>query len=127
MTAKKAITTDKAPAALGPYSQAVQTGNSLYISGQLGINPAAGKIVNGGITAQARQALLNVEAILTAGGFSKEEVVQVQIFLTDMPAFRAVNDIYTQFFSEPFPARAVTEVSALPAGGLIEITAIAVK
>ena len=110
-----------------PYSQAIQTGNTLYLSGQLGIDPVAGKLVEGGVTAQAEQALKNVQAILTAAGFAVSEIVQVQVFLTNIADFSAVNGVYKEFFKEPYPARAAFSVAALPAGGSVEILAVAVK
>ena len=125
MSAMNAITTDQAPRALGPYSQACRMGETLYVSGQLGIDPATGQLAPGGIGEEARRALLNLQAILKAAEFTMRQVVQVQIFLTDMKAFGEVNEIYKTFFAEPYPARAVVEVSALPAGGRVEVMAIA--
>jgi 2-iminobutanoate/2-iminopropanoate deaminase len=124
---RKAINTDSAPAAIGPYSQAIQAGNILYLSGQLGIDPVTGKLVEGGVTSQATQALKNVQAILAAAGFTVTDVVQVQVFLTNISDFSAVNAIYKDFFKEPYPARAAFAVAALPAGGTVEILAVAVK
>lgn len=127
MSEKKAIQTDQAPRALGPYSQACRIGDTLYVSGQLGLDPAGGKLAEGGLAEQARQALENLRGILTAAGYRMNDVVQVQIFLTDMKAFGDLNDIYTTFFTEPYPARAVVQVAALPAGGQVEILAVARK
>lgn len=124
---RKAIQTERAPKALGPYSQAVQVGQSLYVSGQLGIDPTAGRLVDGGTADQARQALLNIQAIVTAAGFSMQDVVQVQIYLADMADFPAVNEVYKTFFQEPYPARAAVQAAGLPAGGRIEILAVAQK
>ncbi len=124
---RKAIQTERAPKAIGPYSQAVQIGQTLYISGQLGIDPAAGRLVDGGTAEQARQALLNIQAIVTAAGFSIQDVVQVQIFLADMADFAAVNEVYKTFFLEPYPARAAVQAAGLPAGARIEILAVAQK
>lgn len=124
---RKAITTNAAPAAIGPYSQAVLAGNTLYISGQLGIDPATGKLADGGVAAQARQALKNTLAILAAAGFTPDHVVQVQIFLTDIADFADVNAVYKDAFTEPFPARAAFAVAALPAAAAVEILAVAVK
>lgn len=124
---RKAIQTDQAPAAIGPYSQAIQVDKNLYISGQLGIAPATGKLVTGSVTAQARQALLNVQAICTAAGFSLAEVVQVQVFLANIDDFKAVNEVYKEFFKDTYPARAAFQVGALPVGGAVEILAVAVK
>lgn len=127
MSTRKVIQTDKAPKAIGPYSQALQVGDSLYLSGQLGIDPAAGKLVEGGAADQARQALTNIQAILSEAGFDIKDIVQVQIFLADIGDFAKVNEIYKTFFTEPYPARAAVQVSALPAGAAVEIVAVAQK
>lgn len=124
---RKAIHTEQAPRALGPYSQAVQIGQTLYISGQLGLEPSTGRLVEGGIEAQARQALLNIQAIVSAAGFSMRDVAWVQVFLADLSDFAAVNEVYRSFFEEPYPARAAVQAAALPGGGRIEITAMAQK
>ena len=127
MTQRKAIQTDKAPAAIGPYSQALLVGNTLYISGQLGIDPATGKRVDGDTAAQAEQALKNIMAILMEENMSMHNVAQVQVFLADIADFAAVNAVYKSFFSEPYPARAAIQAGALPAGGSVEILVTAVK
>ena len=127
MTERKVILTDTAPAAIGPYSQAMLVGNALYISGQLGIDPATGKLVEGGTAAQAKQALENVMAILMKANMSMRDVVQVQVFLADIADFKAVNEVYKTFFQEPYPARAAIQAGALPASGLVEILVTAVK
>ena len=127
MTQRKAIQTDTAPAAIGPYSQALLAGNTLYISGQLGIDPATGKLIEGGTAEQARQALKNIMAILMDQNMSMHNVVQVQVFLTDIADFKAVNEVYKTFFAEPYPARAAVQVAALPAGASVEILATAIK
>ena len=127
MTERKAIQTDKAPAAIGPYSQALMVGNTLYISGQLGIDPTTGKMVEGPGATQAKQALKNIMAILMEVNMSMHNVVQVQVFLTDIADFEAVNEVYKTFFAEPYPARAAFGVAALPAGGSVEILATAIK
>lgn len=127
MTERKAIQTDTAPKAIGPYSQALLANNMLYISGQLGIDPATGKLAEGGTAAQAKQALKNVMAILMDQNMSMSNVVQVQVFLTDIGDFAAVNEIYKTFFTEPYPARAAVQVAALPAGACVEILATAIK
>ena len=127
MSNHKAIQTKNAPAAIGPYSQAVQVGNSLYISGQLGIDPATGQIVSGRIVAETNQALENVKTILTEAHFSLANVVHVQVFLADINDFAEMNKVYASFFTEPYPARAVVEVSQLPINGKIEIMVTAVK
>lgn len=124
---RRIISTAHAPQAIGPYSQAVQVDKTLYISGQLGIEPTSGALVQGGVAAQAKQALLNIQAILTAADFSLADVVQVQIFLTHIADFPAVNEVYKQFFNPPYPARATVAVAGLPAGAGVEILAVAVK
>lgn len=127
MTQRKAIQTDKAPAAIGPYSQALLVGNTLYISGQLGIDPATGKLVDGDTAAQAEQALKNIMAILMEENMSMHNVAQVQVFLADIADFAAVNAVYKSFFSEPYPARAAIQAGALPAGGSVEILVTAIR
>lgn len=126
MAEKKVIATDKAPKAIGAYSQGVLAGNVLFVSGQLGIDPLTGKMVEGGVAAQARQALTNVMAILMAANMSLRDAVQVQVFLVDIADFAAVNEVYKEFFTEPYPARAAFAVAALPAGGRVEILVTAV-
>ena len=123
---REIISSPNAPAAIGPYSQAVRAGDVLYLSGQLGLDPATGELGTS-FAAQARQALKNQEAILEAAGFSLGDVVQCQVFLTDMENYREFNDIYSEYFTEDFPARAVLEVSRIPADGLVEIMMVAVR
>ena len=127
MTERKTIQTDKAPAAIGPYSQALLVGNTLYISGQLGIDPTTGKLVDGGTADQAEQALKNVMAVLMEVNMSMHNVAQVQVFLADIADFATVNEVYKTFFAEPYPARAAIQAGALPAGGSVEILVTAVK
>ncbi|OQY03080.1 MAG: reactive intermediate/imine deaminase [Planctomycetales bacterium 4572_13] len=127
MTKRKAVQTDIAPAAMGPYSQALLMGNTLYISGQLGIDPATGKMVDGPTAAQAEQALKNIMAILMEANMSMHNVVQAQVFLADIGDFSAVNEVYKTFFAEPYPARAAIQAGALPAGGSVEILVTAVN
>jgi len=127
VNAKEIIASPNAAKAIGPYSQAVKLGNTLYLSGQLGLDPKTGKFVEGGFEAQARQALKNQQAILEDAGFSLEDVVQVQVFVTDLENYKFFNGIYQEFFKSDFPARAVLEVSRIPADGLIEIMMVAVK
>jgi len=124
---KEVIHTENAPKAIGPYSQAVRIGSSLYLSGQLGIDPQTGAFAEGGIEAQARQALINQRAVLKAAGFRLADVVQCQVFITDMNHYPRFNEIYQTFFTETFPARAVVEVSRLPRDGLVEIMMVAVR
>lgn len=127
MTPRKAIQTDKAPAAIGPYSQALLVGNTLYISGQLGIDPATGKMIEGDTTAQTKQALTNIMAILMEENMSMHNIVQVQVFLADIKDFATVNEVYKTFFTEPYPARAAIQAGALPAGASVEILVTAIK
>ena len=124
---KKVISTPNAPAAIGPYSQAIRVGSMLYLSGQLGLDPKTGKFVPGGFEAQARQALKNQQAVLEAAGFSLSDVVQCQVFVKDLNNYPKFNAIYKEFFKKDYPARAVLEVSRIPADGLIEIMMVAVK
>ena len=124
---REVISSPGAPAAIGPYSQAIRVGNSLYISGQLGIDPRTGTFAQGGFEAQARQALENQVAVLNEAGFKLEDVVQCQVFVKDMELYPTFNSIYKECFTENFPARAVLEVSRIPADGLVEIMMVAVK
>ena len=121
---KKAIVTNHAPAAIGPYSQAIRAGGMLYVSGMLGIDPTGGELKEG-VLAQAEQALKNLTAVLVEAGVDTSAVVKTTVFLTDMGAFGGVNEIYAKYFTAPFPARSCVEVRALPKGGLFEIEAIA--
>ena len=123
---REIISSSRAPAAIGPYSQAVRIGNMLYLSGQLGINPETGQLVEG-FKAQARQALVNQKAVIEEAGFSLRDVVQCQVFVKDMNDYANFNAIYTQYFTSDFPARAVLEVSRIPADGLVEIMMVAVR
>lgn len=125
---KQTITTDKAPAALGPYSQAVKTagGTTIYISGQLGIDPATMKFVGDTVAEQCQQVMTNMGAILTAAGADFSKVVKTTIYLADMADFAAVNEVYGKFFEDNPPARATIEVAELPLSGLVEIDAVAV-
>lgn len=120
---KKVVHTDKAPAAIGPYSQAMQAGHFLFTSGQLGIN-AQGEIV-GDVKTQTKQALENLKAILEAGGTELNQVLKTAVFLANMDDFAAVNEVYASYFSEPYPARSAYQVAKLPKGGLVEIEAVA--
>lgn len=121
------IHTPKAPAAIGPYSQAIQAGNMVFVSGQIPVDPATGEFAGNDITTQTHQSLSNVKAILEEGGFSLSDVVKTTVLLADMGDFAAMNAVYAQFFSEPFPARAAFAVKQLPKGALVEIEAIARK
>ena len=122
---KKVISTSKAPAAIGPYSQAIQVGNLIYTSGQIPINPATGSFVEGGIKEQTRQSLLNVKAILEEAGLTMHNVVKTTVFMADMNDFADMNAVYAEFFSEPYPARSAVAVKTLPKGALVEIEVVA--
>ena len=121
----KVISTKKAPAAIGPYSQAIQVGNLVYTSGQIPIDPAIGTFVEGGIKEQTRQSLTNVKAILEEAGLSMSNVVKTTVFLADMNDFADMNAVYAEFFAEPYPARSAVAVKTLPKGALIEIEVVA--
>ena len=123
----KIIHTEKAPAAIGPYSQAVQAGNLLFVSGQIPVDPATGNFAGDDITTQAHQSLTNVKNILVAAGFSLSDVVKTTVLLYDIADFAAMNAIYAEFFTAPCPARACFAVKDLPKGALVEIEAIACK
>ncbi|MDR0647943.1 MAG: RidA family protein [Synergistaceae bacterium] len=122
---KKTISTENAPAAVGPYSQAVWAGDFLYCSGQLGLDPATGALAGPDTASQAERSLLNVKALLESQGLSMSDVVKSLIFLTDMSDFKAVNEAYAKFFSSQPPARSCVAVKALPLGGSVEIEVIA--
>lgn len=121
------IHTDRAPAAIGPYSQAVQTGNLLFVSGQIPIDPATGAFAGSDIAAQTRQSLTNLEAILEAAGYTCADVVKTTVLLSDMADFAAMNAVYGEFFPANAPARAAFAVKELPRGALVEIEAVACK
>lgn len=124
---REVVSSPDAPAAIGPYSQAIKAGNMLFLAGQLGIDPKTGKFAGEDFKSQARQALKNQKAVLTQAGFSLEDVVQCQVFVIDLNNYPGFNHIYKEYFSKDYPARAVLEVSRIPADGLIEIMMIAVK
>ena len=123
----KAISTKNAPAAIGPYSQAIEAGGMVFASGQLPINPATGAFPEGGIKEQTSQSILNAEAILKEAGCSLANVVKTTVLLADIADFAAMNEVYASFFSEPFPARSAFAVRDLPKGALVEIEMIAAK
>jgi 2-iminobutanoate/2-iminopropanoate deaminase len=124
----KPVSTQLAPAAIGPYSQAVDSGAGLvFLSGQLPIDPATGAFPEGGVREQTRQSILNAKAILEAAGLSLARVVKTTVFLADMGDFAAMNEVYAQFFAEPFPARSAVAVKTLPKGALVEIECIAAR
>ena len=124
----KPIHTEKAPAAIGPYSQAIDSGAGLvFVSGQLPIDPATGAFPEGGVAEQTRQSLLNARAILQAAGLDLKNVVKTTVFLADMADFGAMNEVYAQFFAAPFPARSAVAVKDLPKGARVEIECIATR
>jgi len=122
---KEVISTPKAPAAIGPYSQAIKVGNLVYTSGQIPIDPATGSFVEGGIKEQTRQSLLNVKAILEAAGLTMGNVVKTTVFMADMNDFADMNAIYAEFFRKTYPARSAVAVKTLPKGALVEIEVVA--
>lgn len=122
---KKVIIAEKAPAAIGPYSAAVSTGHLVFTAGQLGLDPATGDLVEGGIQAQTRQALTNLQAVLEAAGTGLEHVIKTTVFLKDINEFGQMNAIYGEFFTSDFPARSAFQVGALPKGAAVEIEAVA--
>lgn len=123
----KPIVTSAAPAAIGPYSQAIEVNGFVYASGQLPIDPATGAFPEGGVQEQTRQSLLNVKAILEEAGLTLANVVKTTVYLADMGDFAAMNEIYSQFFSQPFPARSAVAVKALPKGALVEVEVITAR
>jgi len=122
---KKTVKTDKAPAAIGPYSQAVDAGDFVFVAGQVPIVPAQGKIVEDRVAGQTRQVLVNIREILAAAGLGLDSVVKTTVFLKSMGDFREMNEVYAEFFSKDPPARATIEVAGLPLGALVEIEAVA--
>ena len=123
---RKIISTDQAPAAIGPYSQAVKAGGLVFASGQIPLNVATGEMVETRVKGQTRQVLMNLRAVLEAAGSGLEKVVKTTVFITSMEDFPAVNQVYAEFFDKTPPARACVEVSALPKGALVEIEAVAI-
>lgn len=124
---KKVIATKNAPAAVGPYSQAVLAGDNLFISGQLPMDPITGKFVSEDVAEQTEQSLKNMAAILEEAGMSFDNVVKTTVLLADIKDFLAMNEVYAKFFNEPYPARAAFEVANLPLGARVEIEAVAYK
>lgn len=123
----KQISTQNAPAAIGPYSQAIEVNGFVYASGQLPINPATGAFPEGGVKEQTRQSLLNVKAILEEAGLALSNVVKTTVYLADIGDFAAMNEVYSQFFAQPFPARSAIAVKALPKGALVEVEVVAAR
>lgn len=124
---KKQIATDKAPAALGPYSQAIMVGDTLYASGQVPIDPATGDLSGDTIEVQAKQVFENLTQVLAAAGMDFGNVVKTTVFLTDLANFATVNEIYASYFVQPYPARSCVQIAALPKGSLLEVELVAVK
>lgn len=124
---KKVIFTEKAPAAIGPYSQAVEVNGMIFMSGQIPINPATGEFVEGGIKEQTTQVFENIKNVLAEAGLSFENVVKTTVFLSDMSLFADMNAVYGSYFTAPFPARSAVAVKALPKGALVEIECLAVR
>lgn len=122
----QAIHTENAPAAIGPYSQAVKAGDTIYVSGQLPVDPATGEFAGDDIKTQTKQSLTNIKNILEKAGAGMENVVKTTVLLADIADFAAMNEVYATFFTEPFPARAAFQVAAVPKGAKVEIEAIAV-
>ena len=123
---RQAIHSDRAPAAIGPYSQAVRAGDTVYFSGQVPIDPATGELVEGDITVQARRAFDNLRAVCDAAGGSFDDIVRVGLYLTNLAQFAAVNAVMGEYFAQPYPARSTIEVSALPKGAAFEVDAVMV-
>jgi 2-iminobutanoate/2-iminopropanoate deaminase len=124
---RRIISTENAPKALAVYSQGVQVGDALYLAGQIGLDPATRKLVEGGVQAETRRAIENCRAVLEAAGYSLEDVVQVQVFLVDIGDYQAMNEVYATYFKESPPARAALAVAALPGGAQVEVLMTAVK
>ena len=123
---KQVVVAENAPKAIGPYSAGIKIGNFVYTAGQLGIDPATGDFVEGGVEAETRQALQNLKAVLEAAGTSLENVIKTTVFLRDMNDFAAMNGVYAQFFTANYPARSAVQVARLPKDGAVEIEAVAV-
>lgn len=125
MTQHSMVRTDGAPRAIGPYSQAISAGGWVYTAGQIGLDPASGELVSGGIQAQTRRVLENLKAVLAAAGCAMQDVVKATIYLTDLGDYQAVNALWAEYFSVVPPARSAVQVAALPRGGLIEVDVVA--
>ncbi len=124
---KKVIASPEAPTAVGPYSQAIAVGNTLYCAGQIPLNPATGELIEGDVKAQTERVLENLGGVLRANGMTYADVVKTTVFLTDLANFAAMNEVYARYFSEPFPARSTIQVAGLPKGSQVEIEALAIK
>lgn len=124
---KQVIATNKAPKAIGPYSQGIKVNNTLYLAGQIALDPTTGEMVKGGIEDQTQQVIKNLEAVLKEAGFELYDVVQTQIFLSDLNHYQAMNDVYSKYFNNSPPARAVVEAARIPRDALIEMMLVAKK
>lgn len=124
---KKVISTDQAPAAIGPYSQAIEIGNLIFTSGMIPINPATGELVTGSVEAQAEQAFSNLQHLIEASGSSMDKVIKTVVFIQNMEDFGKINEIYAKYFPEPYPARSCVEVARLPKDVALEVEAIVEK
>ncbi|TDI97686.1 MAG: RidA family protein [Caldithrix sp.] len=124
---KEVISSEKAPAAIGPYSQAIRAGNTLYLAGQIAINPATGKMIEGGVEDQTHRVLKNIQAVLEEAGFTISDVVQSQVFLADLNDYGVMNGVYATYFKKNPPARAAVQVARLPLDALVEIMVTAVR
>jgi len=124
---RSTVVTDGAPKSLGAYAQGVVVGNTLYVSGQIGLEPSTGRLVGGGIVPETEQVLENLLAVVYAAGFTRTDVVKTTVYVTGLANSRAVNEVYGRYFSEPYPARATVEVAALPSGAHVEIEAVAIR
>jgi len=123
---KKIITSENAPQAIGPYSIGVQVGDFIFTAGQLGLDPRTGELVPGGVASETKQAMINIYSILQAGGSGMDKIIKTTIFLRDINDFSKVNEVYSTFFTDNFPARSTMQVGALPKGAAVEIEAIAI-
>ena len=124
---KRVIATDKAPLAIGPYSQAIQVNNTLYLAGQIALDPATGQLIDGGIEIQTHRVMQNLEAVLHAAGFDFDDVVQTQVYLSDLNHYKPMNAVYAKYFSDAPPTRAVVEAARIPRDALVEIMMVAQK
>ncbi|AOQ24226.1 RidA family protein [Neomoorella thermoacetica] len=126
MTGKKVVATNQAPAAIGPYSQAIKIGNLIFTSGQIPLDPASGRIVDGGAAEQTARVMANLQAVLAAAGAGLEDIVKTTVYIKDMNDFSAINEVYGRYFTQEPPARSCVEVARLPKDVLVEIEAVAV-
>jgi len=124
---RETFVSDGAPRAIGPYAQAVAAGDLVFCSGQVGLDPASGRLVAGGVAAEAARALENLAAVLSAAGLGLGDVVKTTVYLLDLAEFAAMNEVYARYFHAPYPARATVGVAALPAGARVEIEAVATR